>query len=79
MMATDEDRGAIAELEEFGLSLVAINSIEEEMGLIYIDQLQGVTAERLQRCCPMMGNARIEQLRRALRKWLEAKHGQRPD
>ena len=68
------DRVAIAALEDHGLSLRAVNALEEHGGFIYVDELEGVTAEQLLSLCSgsaSFGPLGLSELRTALRNFLE--------
>jgi len=59
----------VAELEEYGLDLRTINTLERELGCIYLDQLQVVTEAQVL-AIPMVGPAMVACLRAALRNYL---------
>ena len=64
MIATEE-RTSIAELELYGLNLRIINFLEEECGLLYLDELEHVTVKMLEKHTGA-GPKTIDRLREAL-------------
>jgi hypothetical protein len=43
----NNDRATVADLECFGLSVKSINLLEDRLGIVYVDQLEGIKEEDL--------------------------------
>ncbi|MFA7176719.1 MAG: hypothetical protein WC114_05690 [Smithellaceae bacterium] len=65
-----DDRTSIADLEIYGLPLYIINLLEARLGILYVDQLEGKSAEEL---LAMDGfhDRRLKTLRDAVRRYLD--------
>jgi hypothetical protein len=59
-------------LEAFGLSLQAINALENGLGVLYVSELRGVTEVDLLEL-EGFGPAKLRSLRAALRNFIEGK------
>jgi len=77
-LTVNEERATIADLEAYGLSLRAINSLEDGLGLLYVDELSQVTEGDLRKM-PYFGPRTAEELRQALRNWLDGRIVKTPD
>jgi hypothetical protein len=64
-----QERPSIADLEIYGLSVRAITGLEEDLGVIYVDQLQNVTEAAI-RAIPHFGPVMVGEVRTALQNWL---------
>jgi hypothetical protein len=73
LVDADGDRVTIAELEAYGLSIRGINALEEQFGLLYVDELQGVGKCDLECGKRFFGPCGIVELRRALRAFFEGR------
>ncbi len=73
MTTIDAESTSLAELERYGLSVRNFNMLEEHMGIIYVGDLRGVTEEDLRCGCQGFGVAGVNELRRALRAFLEGR------
>lgn len=69
----EDDRAAVADLELYGLPTRTINILEMHMGIIYIDQLRGVTREMLLERCGALGPKSLVTLRDALLRFFSGK------
>jgi len=66
-MTTSEKLVAVAELEEFGLKVKNINLIEQQLGIIYIEDLLRYTSDQLKDQVRNFGKSGVKQLKKALR------------
>ena len=66
----DGDRATIADMERFGVRPYLVTMLENA-DLIYVDQLQGLTADDLRRQCRSMGPVHLSRLIAALGQFLK--------
>lgn len=62
------DRMTVADLEIYGLSLRSINALEEYFEVLYVDELETLTEERV-RGIPYMGSYIMRELCEAVKNW----------
>lgn len=65
-----DDRTSIADLEIYGLPLYIINLLESRLGILYVDQLEGRSAEELL-ALEGFHVRRLKTLREAVRRYLD--------
>ena len=69
------NRIAIAELEGYGLPVRAINMLEDELGMIWLDELLELTPDELM-AVPCIGRTTSVQVIRAVRRRLDPRSAQ---
>jgi len=65
----NDNRVAMAELEEYGLSVRTMNSLEDNLGVVWLDQMETVDEEMVL-ACHRIGGAAVAELKTAMRNWL---------